>query len=526
MNIFIKKIYFPVECFAFVSRDINDYNNLIDGVLSTIQLERTKTIYGCGRLFFEIVRGIPGQFHSIGEKFLTVLLGKFLENVENIEKYHDIVKSTVFNILGHVHPQNIQLFWQTAAQILQSTDKSSRKEGANCIITLLIQIAEYKNGLFIGDVENIVTATLTLCDHMESTDVLINISKLSSLILLSSNAKITQYNTSRMIKRVTLINNRQVFEHFIDSVKGHSQFDLLILPELVKYVEKFVTEDNQALYLLANIVLYKRPLSCEDKGIDGWSAYQIPFKSLNTKAYIEKACTKVKLDEEELLLYAVLAPHIQLDESLYLKILKAALKTIKNDENSLFTLLILLECAAYSGLSIESLKLADHLKEIDFKSVTSLKILTFALRFEKLKNDQKTKVTQVLNDNLMHGNSQIRMLSIYCLSKIHGNASHNLYNVFLEIENIESTVQTYRDQILQMQKLHYNSEFFKQLKKDEDRLNCFRFLLGFLYRNFKLIWEPSMSIVKDYAQVFSVDDFWTIYKQQLVNTAEAIENKG
>lgn len=454
-----------------------------------------------------------------------ILLGKFLEKVENIGKYHEIVKSTVFNILGHVHPQNIQLFWQTSAKILQTTDKNCAMEGVDCIITLLIQIAEYKNGLFIGDAENIVTAILALCDHMESTEVLINISKLSSLILLSSNAKITQYNTSRMIKRVTLINNRQVFEYFIDSVKGHSQFDLLILPELVKYVEKFVTEDNQGLYLLAKIILYKRPLSCEDKGIDGWSAYKIPFKSPKTKIYIENALTKAKLDEEELLPYAILAPHIQLDESLYLKKLKDAIKTIKNDEATLFNLLILLECAAYSGLSIESLKLADHLEEIDFKSVTSLKILTFTLRFEKLKNDQKSKVTSVLNDNLMHGNSQIRMLSIYCLSKIHGNASNNLYNVFLEIENIESTVQTYRDQILLMQKLHSNSEYFKQLKKDEDRLNCFRFLLGVLYRNFKLIWEPSMSIVKDYAQLFSVDDFWAIYKQQLVNTAEAIQNK-
>lgn len=477
-------------------------------------------------MFFEIVRGVPGQFHSIAEKFLTVLLGKFLGKVEHIEKYHEIVKSTVFNTLGHVSPQNIQLFWQTAAKILQTTDEKTKIEGIDYIVTLLIQIAEYKNGLFIGDVENIVSAVLGLCDNIENNDVLINIAKLSSLILLSSNAKITQYNTSRMIKRITAINNRQVFEFFIDSVKSHSQFDLLILPELVKYVEKFITEDNKGLYLLAKIVLHQRPLSCDDKGIDNWTVYQIPFKNAKTKVLIEKAFTSVGLEKEELLLYAILAPHIQIDKKLYLQKLKEALKTLKDDENVLFTFLVLLENAVYLKVPMETLKLLDHLKEIEFKTVTSLKILTFALRYEKLKNEQKTKVTNTLAENLMHGNSQIRMLSIYCLSKVHGNASHNLYNVFLEIENIESTVQTYRDQILHMQKLQSNSEFFKELKKEEDRFNCFRFLLGLLYRNFKLIWEPSLSIIKDYAQLFSVDDFWNIYKQQLASSAEAIESKG
>lgn len=45
---------------------------------------------GCGKLFFEMIRGLNGQFHSKGEEFLTVLFDAFKK--QEFEKYFDILK--------------------------------------------------------------------------------------------------------------------------------------------------------------------------------------------------------------------------------------------------------------------------------------------------------------------------------------------------------------------------------------------------------------------------------------------------
>lgn len=47
-------------------------------------------VMGCGKLFFEMIRGLNGQFHSKGEEFLMVLFSAFRK--AEYEKYKDILK--------------------------------------------------------------------------------------------------------------------------------------------------------------------------------------------------------------------------------------------------------------------------------------------------------------------------------------------------------------------------------------------------------------------------------------------------
>lgn len=58
-------------------------------LLKTVK-QQDSYVMGCGKLFFEMIRGLNGQFHSKGEEFLTVLFDAFKK--QEFEKYFDILK--------------------------------------------------------------------------------------------------------------------------------------------------------------------------------------------------------------------------------------------------------------------------------------------------------------------------------------------------------------------------------------------------------------------------------------------------
>lgn len=82
-------INFSVECFAFLVKNLKDKDAFLLQLLKTVKQEETY-VMGCGKLFFEMVRGLNGQFHSKGEEFLLVLFEAFRK--PEYSKYHDILK--------------------------------------------------------------------------------------------------------------------------------------------------------------------------------------------------------------------------------------------------------------------------------------------------------------------------------------------------------------------------------------------------------------------------------------------------
>lgn len=82
-------INFAVECFAFIVRNLKDKNFFLLSVLKTIKQDET-CITGCGKLFFEMVKGLNGQFHSKAEEFLVILFDAFRKN--EYKKYWEMLK--------------------------------------------------------------------------------------------------------------------------------------------------------------------------------------------------------------------------------------------------------------------------------------------------------------------------------------------------------------------------------------------------------------------------------------------------
>lgn len=69
-------INFAVECFAFLVRNLRDKDSFLLTILKIVKNDEA-SVMGCGKLFFEMIRGLNGQFHSKGEEFLSTLLDAF-----------------------------------------------------------------------------------------------------------------------------------------------------------------------------------------------------------------------------------------------------------------------------------------------------------------------------------------------------------------------------------------------------------------------------------------------------------------
>jgi len=82
-------INFAVECFAFLVRNLRDKDNFLLVILKIVKQDEA-CVMGCGRLFFEMIRGLNGQFHSKGEEFLATLLDAFRKL--EYRKYWDTLK--------------------------------------------------------------------------------------------------------------------------------------------------------------------------------------------------------------------------------------------------------------------------------------------------------------------------------------------------------------------------------------------------------------------------------------------------
>lgn len=82
-------INFSVECFAFIVKSLKDKNSFLLTLLRAVK-EDDSYVMGCGKLFFEMIRGLNGQFHSKGEEFLLTLFEAF--GKPEYSKYCDILK--------------------------------------------------------------------------------------------------------------------------------------------------------------------------------------------------------------------------------------------------------------------------------------------------------------------------------------------------------------------------------------------------------------------------------------------------
>lgn len=574
---------FAAECFSFVTRDIKDKEKFLDLILHAVKVHRNG-ITGCGKLLVEIIRGVKGQFHNCAKQFLDVwldALGK-PERHDN-DLLYEILVEFLNNLLQTISPANMQQYWDVCFSVLEKFISQTEVVFETAIHKLLLligQTLEARDGKFLTTPTQLVTAMMKVIDTPQiSEKCLYCTSQIVAVLLMSKNLIITQLDASRISKKVLSVPSAKIFEAFVWNCVNYSQFEILVLPEFLRYFDGKQCSSN-ALELLAKILITKSPLSRDGINLPNRKQYHIRLRSAQSLKKIEsiilEAVSKegeLIQEQKDLLLAIIIYPHIigtdssavQTKLTTFIEYCLESLSPPAEDENSdaestcnfnrkiIYFLSLLIEAqiqladeeaaSTVNKVSLKKItkKLLPFCAVKDYSYIQALRLLDLVITFESskgtsTKNSQFnielfTMIHGKLSNNLSSQYHEVRLLTAHLFDqfsvelKLNGT-EYSIYNLFYKVECVEPTVHTYREQLMYLQKLEATPKLlnFLETTYGPSKDDPLKFLLGCLYVNFSLLWKPVMELIQTYATEMSVAAFWPIYKSKMDETTALLRN--
>lgn len=562
---------FAAECFSFVARDIKDKEKFLSLILNGLEAHKNG-VAGCARLIVEIIRGVNGQFHSCAELFLRICLESLAKPKQFQQAVlHEVLTDVVTELMKHIHPANMQIFWHVSYQTLEAFLKESAVLNDAAINKLLILMGlalETRDGKFLTNTSDMVTVLVTAIDTPQiSEECLRSISEIVAVLLLSKNLLITQLDASRILKKVVTIPSASIFESFVWNSVHYSQFEVLVLPEFLRYLDgKHFNVDS--MELLAKIIMAKSPLCRDGLNLADKKIYPIRMRSEKCLKKIEEIILNADDDFDEnvreLLLAVIIYPHIigVNGEKVLNKLttlIEGGLEALKIDTNDgmrdtfvynknkrlIFILSILIENQIHlrssvnvtKGISLRKIvnKLLPYCLCDNYRYIHALRVLDLVITFESNQRGNEkssefnfelfTQIHDQLSNNMASRYHDVRLLTVHLFDrfsdeiKISGT-NYAIYRVFYAIESIEPTIQSYREQLLHFQKIEANAHLLSSLSNvyAPCKLDPLKFLFGCLYINFSLLWKPVMELIEMHFHELDIADFWPIYKWKIDET--------
>lgn len=410
-------------------------------------------------------------------------------------------------------------YWNVIFKVFDSFIANKDSSSIDCMLHFLGQSIEFYGGKKVSDISKVINLLIQLIDMDLPLETMMTISKIASVILLSKNFTLTQLDASRLAKKITGTTHLEVFEEFVKNSVDCTQFDFLIMPDFVKYFEQNLTKSN--MEMLASIIEKRSPneLLVHASTLD----YKIYFKKKQTiEAIIEKI---LQGNDEEFLLAIQIYPHItsidkdKVEENLKRRI--DLLMTNLSDIKNIYLLAVCLSTIYNINGSLLPSKITEILQNVlkleqNYAVLKIVKFLVDLLEDKNQSSDLFNTIRSTIAENFLSKHSKVRHLTSQILSSF--DHHKKIYSIFEQIEEIEPTIQTYRDQILLLQKLDYDScVALKDPKFAEDAL---RFSLGFLHVNFQPLWGTIQELIESYATNFEVNVFWNVFIGQLRNISE------
>lgn len=283
---------FATECFGFLARDTKKKKDLVLMITGAVKHDSSLST-GCGRLLFEIIRGVNHQFHSCARDFLNVLLIELLNEPASDKTGFDpevlfsILVQTVSDMLQCITSTNLVPFWSSvykAVQICVADENEVKNEPTLHYILHLIGIAvEYQHGKCVNDCAQMIALLVNIVTRAKSERILANATKIATLLMLSKNVNVPQLDASRLCRNMMTIgaHSRKVFQDFVLSMVEYAMFENIILPDYLKYFEK--NFDTESLNLLTRIVLKKSQRCKNGIELDSWKQFPIKLKTDRAK---------------------------------------------------------------------------------------------------------------------------------------------------------------------------------------------------------------------------------------------------
>ncbi|KYN05358.1 Small subunit processome component 20 like protein [Cyphomyrmex costatus] len=256
---------FAAESFAFVVRKIKDKDSFLKLILHILEDQnknaRDNGISGCAKLLFEVISGTPGQFHSCGEQMLQLYLNALQD--ESIDKTltYEVLREMITCILQNIHPQKCNIMWNVILKIVDTfVEKSEqllefpeKNHTLVLFLRLIHSIISCKNGRFLIDAVSVIKRITVMMDRWsEDNNTLQEVVNVSIAILLASNVKLMQENSSQLILKIMAVNDTELFNVRMIAAHLYSLFSKV--EDLKRSSEPFQMSDEKSAMELVYLV--------------------------------------------------------------------------------------------------------------------------------------------------------------------------------------------------------------------------------------------------------------------------------
>ncbi|XP_026828311.1 small subunit processome component 20 homolog [Ooceraea biroi] len=562
---------FAAESFAFVVRKIKDKDSFLKLVLQILR-DNVSGVLGYGKLLFEVVSGTPGQFHSCAEQMLSVYFNALQDQSVDQNLTYQVLEEIVTCILQSIHPQKCDVMWNIILKMLdtfieklnQSTLESDRQHALVLSLRLIHIIINYKNGKFLINPVSLTTRFAVLIDKNEDNNVLQEVINASVAILLASNIKLMQEDSTQLLLKIMTVNDRDMLYSSVESLIHYSSFETLVLPNILRRSIS-IGFDSETLLLFAKIIVAKSPPCLNGITLDKWKKYVFDIRNIGTENlnYFLLELKTLSTDSVSLNAIRILItlPHLKPMHEEFKDALKAGLlfsyETILKHENAedaasinkiAFVFLLTLESLIHVSEPrelhefLENSKIAIiNLVEKYYDNTYILNAIDLCLTYFA-KSQHHVDYINSTSFNILHNNVTKKMNSPY--QKIRLTVTH-LYSLFSDIDDLKNssmpnsgksafelvhlvecestTVQNYRAKLLRLQALEFQSPAISNLDPKYHEFPL-RYLIGNLYINFSLLWEPVSAVIASYGNK-ECSQFWPTFLNELTSNVSEIEWK-
>nr|XP_034172664.1 small subunit processome component 20 homolog [Osmia lignaria] len=559
---------FAAESFAFVVRKIKDKESFLKLVLNLLE-DNPKGIPGCGKLLFEVIHGLPGQFHSCTEQMLSLYFSALNYETVNQNLAFRVLKEIITCIVQNIHPQKCHVFWSVVLNNIDVAIENAkdfrsineREKSLILIMRLLHPVIDYKNGRLVIDPVPLMKKLVQALKMFENqSDALQEIIKVAVAILLAADVKLMQETSSQILLQIMSVKDINLLYEAVNNLMHYSSFETLILPHIIRHSIS-TTFNDDTLKLFTNIIETKVPLCINGMKLDKWTKYILDIRGAETDSinYLLKELEAL-LDQNistNALRMLIILPHLKPLSEEFNEVLKKGILSLykgilnhDSTESNLIKLclpfLLALEAAIhilepetlYSFMETNDIKILNLISKYPdnrfILNATDLCITYFSTTEYREKYMNQT-VFDILNSsiasNLSSPFGEVRLIVTHLYSlfsdvkemtssttneSTEKSAMEHMY--LAECESI--TVQSFRDKLLHLQALSFENNVVSNLDPKYYKFPL-QYLLGNLYINFSLLWEPVNKIIATYADK-KCEDFWPTFLAELKREQQVI----
>lgn len=321
---------FSSEVFAFLVKNSKQQAELIQLLFDNLA-EDTEIDRAVGRILFESVKGVSGQYHSKAKQLFDIIFSKFVHSTES--HFDGMMHHFTVFLLEYSSKESFRLVWN---YLLLDKDKFSTAALSKTLPLVKVAVTFRRGKLLSESSQRLLTLTNYLSAHRFDSPT-------TSTVLASLESIFNHQDSELSFEKVNTfaeffyqtayascaLSLDQIFS-FTKAVLGCSIFDLVLKQNCCQLCSTVIQSSSSSssdasthdlfiscLQLLAHLVVVKRPRPVYGEENDRLlTRYPLSLDDSNSEQLVEKALLKhlksTDVKAEEMLYCVVLIPHLQM----------------------------------------------------------------------------------------------------------------------------------------------------------------------------------------------------------------------